>query len=278
MKYIFILFVVLFLASCNPDGDKNIENTDSDPSLKPVPSGIPSPKAISYIIISEFPHDTSSFTEGLEVHEGKLYESGGEYIDSRLQFGNFKTGVIEKMHKMGTDKIFGEGLTVLNNKIYQLTYQTNIGYVYDVNNIDKPIKTFNWPHEGWGMTNNGADLIITTKEANLYFVDPETFKVKNTVAVLDNKGPVPEINELEYVDGFIYANVWMTNRIVKIDPESGHVVGELFLNNIAAADGRLLSGGHANTDVLNGIAYDSVSKTFLITGKRWPKLYQLRIE
>ena len=277
MKHIFTLSALLFLSSCSPDSETGIDGTESDPSLKPVPSGIPAPKAISYAVISEFPHDTASFTEGLEVHNGKLYESGGEYTDSRLQFGNFKTGVIEKMHKMGTDKIFGEGLTVLNNKIYQLTYQTNIGYVYDVNNIDKPIRTFNWPYEGWGLTNNGTDLIIDTGGPNLFFVEPETFRIKNTIVVVDDKGPVPNINELEFVDGFIWANVWMTNRIVKIDPESGHVVGEVYLNSIASPDGKLLSGGYANTDVLNGIAYDSISKTFLITGKRWPKLYQVRI-
>jgi glutamine cyclotransferase len=127
------------------------------------------------------------------------------------------------------------------------------------------------------MTNNGPDLIIDTGGPNLYFVDPETFQVKNTLAVVDHKGPVNEINELEYIDGFIWANVWMTNRIVKIDPESGHVVGEMYLNNIAAPNGKMLSNGFANTDVLNGIAYDSVSKSFLITGKRWPKLYQLKL-
>ncbi|MEO8174979.1 MAG: glutaminyl-peptide cyclotransferase, partial [Sediminibacterium sp.] len=240
-------------------------------------TGIAAPAQINYTIISQFPHDTSSFTEGLEMHNGKLYESGGEYLSSRIQYGDYKTGIVEKMHKMGTDKIFGEGLTILNGKIYQLTYQTHIVYVYDINNIEKPIKTFPWPQEGWGMTNNGTDLIITTKEHNLYFVDPETFKVKNTLAVVDDKGPIPEINELEYIDGFVWANVWNTNRIIKIDPESGHVVGHFYLNNIALPDGRLASGAFSNTDVLNGIAYDSTTKSLLITGKRWPKLFEIRI-
>lgn len=276
MKYAAALLIVIALASCNTNKDR-VEDTDNDPSLTPATSGIAAPARISYSIISQFPHDTSSFTEGLELHNGKLYESGGEYTSSRLQYGNVKTGVVEKKNMMGSDKIFGEGITIIKDKIYQLTYQSNVGYVYDINNIDKPIKTFNWPYEGWGLTNNGTDLIINTGPPNIYFVDPETFKVKNTVVVMDNSGPVNEINEMEFIDGFIWANVWNTNRIVKIDPESGHVVGDMYLDNIAAKDGSLLTGAFSNTNVLNGIAYDSAAKTLLITGKRWPVLYELKV-
>lgn len=272
MKYLITLFVLISLVACN--GNKEAE---TDPEIIPVSSGIAAPKAINYTIISQYPHDAASFTEGLEIHEGKLYESGGDYINSVLQFGNPKTGIIEKKNKMGTSKIFGEGLTILNGKLYQLTYQTNIGYVYDINDISKPIKTFKWPYEGWGMTNNGTDLIIDTGGPTLYFVDPETFQIKNTLAVVDHKGAVNNINELEFIDGFIWANVWMTNRIVKIDPESGHVVADMYLNNIADATGNLLTGATEETDVLNGIAYDSTSKTILVTGKRWPKLFEIRI-
>ena len=171
----FIISVVLsgLLVSCNNKSD----SPDHDDSIVPPASGIAAPKKISYTIIGQYPHDTASFTEGLEFYNGKLYESGGDYNNSVLQFGDAKTGVVEKKNKMGTDSIFGEGITILDNKLYQLTYQTNIAYVYDVNNISKPIKTFRWPMEGWGMTNNGTDLIITTGSANLYFVDPETFKI-----------------------------------------------------------------------------------------------------
>lgn len=275
-KLLASFLTVLTLAACKGDRDKDSEEV-IDPSLVPAPTGIAAPRAVPYTILSQFPHDTSSFTEGLEIYNGKLYESGGDYANSVLQYGDYVTGVVEKKNKMGTDKIFAEGISILNGKLYQLTYQTHFAYVYDVKNIDKPLKTFPWAQEGWGMTNNGKELIVTTKEANLYFVDPETFRVTNTVAVIDHRGPVPEINELEYIKGYVWANVWMTNRIIKIDPESGHVVGEMYLNSIAGSDGRLLSGGFSNTDVMNGIAYDSVSNTMLITGKRWPKLYQLRI-
>lgn len=275
MKYVFslglLVITVAFLA-CN-----NNSKPDQDPAIIPPPSGIPAPATLNYAIISEFPHDTAAFTEGLELHDGKLYESGGDYIYSVLQYGDYKTGVIKEKNKMGTDKIFGEGITILNGKIYQLTYTTNIVYVYNINDIKKPIKTFNWPYQGWGMTNNGTDLIIDVGNANLYFVDPETFKVKSTLAVMDNKGPVNNINELEYVNGFIWANVWMTNRIIKIDAESGHVVAEFYLNNIASPDGNLQVNTYENSDVMNGIAYDSTTKSLLITGKRWPKLYEVRI-
>lgn len=277
MKFLAAVLAVLLFTACKGDRDDNGDNDVPDPSLVPAPTGIAAPKAIGYTILSQFPHDTSSFTEGLEIYNGKLYESGGDYTNSVLQFGDYVTGTIEKKNKMGSDKIFGEGISILNGKLYQLTYQTHFAYVYDVKDIYKPIKTFPWAQEGWGMTNNGKELIVTTKEPNLYFVDPETFRVTNTVAVIDHRGPVPEINELEYIKGYVWANVWMTNRIIKIDPESGHVVGEMYLNGIAGSDGRLLSGAFHNTDVMNGIAYDSISGTMLITGKRWPKLFQLRI-
>ncbi|MEO7522590.1 MAG: glutaminyl-peptide cyclotransferase, partial [Ferruginibacter sp.] len=235
------------------------------------------PKPISYVVINEFPHDTSSFTEGLEMHNGRLYESAGEYSNSRLQYADPKTGIpVEKRKLEG--RLFGEGITILKDKIYQLTYQEHIVYVYDIKNIQQPVKTFNWPYEGWGMTNNGTDLIINTGGlTNLYFVEPETFKIKNTLAVVDNRGQVGDVNEMEYIDGFIWANVWNTNRIIKIDPESGHVVGEMYMTSIATPDGRIIAGAFPNSDVLNGIAYDSTKKTLLLTGKRWPKMYEVRI-
>ncbi len=278
LRIIIIVVVVVVIAAVVWNKYKSNDNgPETDDTIKPIPSGIAAPLALSFNIINQFPHDTSSFTEGLEMHNGKLYESGGDYESSVLQYGDHKTGVATERHKMGTDKIFGEGVTILKDKIYQLTYQTNTCYVYDIKDITKPIKTFTWPHEGWGMTNNGTDLIIDTGSPNLYFVDPETFKVKSTVNVVDNRGPVAQINELEYIDGFVWANVWNTNRIIKIDPESGHVVGEMFLSSIASSDGRLLNGGFENTDVMNGIAYDSTSKMLLVTGKRWPKLFEVKI-
>ena len=169
-------------------------------------------------------------------------------------------------------QIFGEGITVFNNQLFQLTWQSNKVYVYDISDITKPIKTFSWPYEGWGITHNDSLLMVSDGTANIYFVSPKTFNVQSLISVKDNSGTVDNINELEYVDGFIYANVYTTNRILKIDPESGAVVAEMYLNNLLKPEETT-----TRTDYLNGIAYNKDSKTFFITGKRWPKMFELRL-
>lgn len=271
MRYIIAIVFFSSLVSCN-------NNTDADPkaidtSLLPKYAGLPAPANINYTILAQHPHDTSAYTQGLQVFNGKLYEGTGDFETSSLRITDWKTGNVEKKHMMGTDKIFGEGINIFHDKLYQLTWQSNIVYVYDVKNIDKPITTFKWPNEGWGITNNGKDLIISDGTANLYFVNPVDFKINNTIAVVTNEGPVDNLNELEYIDGFVYANVYQTNYIVKIDPESGHVVGKMVLENLLQASDNI----PGRTDVLNGIAYDSTSKTMLITGKRWPKLFEVKL-
>jgi glutamine cyclotransferase len=274
MKRIFtIISLAAFFAACNSnDKPDNGGGTIVDTSATITNTGIAAPKAISYAVIAQYPHDTSSFTEGLEFYNGKLYESGGDYESSRLQITDAKTGKIEKQHKMGTAEIFGEGITILNGKLYQLTYTTHTVYVYDIKDITKPIKTLSWPGEGWGLTNNGTDLILDAGNNNLYFVDPETFAVRKTVPVNDNHGPVQQINELEYADGFIYANVWMTDRIIKIDPQTGNVVADMMLTNLLKPEDKT-----DRTDVLNGIAYNKDTKTFFVTGKRYPKIFEIRM-
>ncbi|MEP7165966.1 MAG: glutaminyl-peptide cyclotransferase [Ferruginibacter sp.] len=267
MKYIPVI-VLIVLASCN----NNPGNPDQDDSIKPDYVGLPVPKNITYTILAQHPHDTSAYTQGLQVYNGKLYEGTGDFETSSLRITDWKTGAVEKKHMMGTDKIFGEGINIFKNKIYQLTWQSHIVYVYAVNNIDKPISTFTWPYEGWGITNNGTDLVISDGSANLYFVNPDDFKVKSTIAVVDNNGPIDSINELEFINGFVYANVYQTNDIIKIDPESGHVVGKMDLANLLQENEKV-----PRTDVLNGIAYDSTTNTMLITGKRWPKLFEVKL-
>jgi glutamine cyclotransferase len=261
MKYIIALFIVGSLVSCTSN-----DSPDNDPDIVPPPSGIAAPKSLSYTVLAQHPHDTSAYTQGLALYHGKLYESTGDYETSSLRITDWKTGVVEKKHLMGTDKIFGEGITIFKDKIYQLTWENNIVYVYDINNIEKPVKTFSWPYEGWGITNNGTDLIISDGSANLYFVNPDNFKVKNTVVVQNEQGPVKYINELEYIDGHVYANVYESNFIV-------HVVGRMDLPGLLQSTDVV----PYRTNVLNGIAYDSSSKTFLITGKRWPKLFELKL-
>jgi glutaminyl-peptide cyclotransferase len=267
MKYLSTLLIVLFILSCN-DNDKT---GDTDPTIVPPASGIPAPVNITYNIIAQHPHDTSSYTQGLELHKGKMYESAGDYKNSSLRITDYKTGKVEKIHPMGTDKIFAEGITIFNNKIYQLTWQNHIVYVYDLSDITKPIKTFNWPYEGWGITNNGKELIISDGTANLYFVDAESFKVRTTVSVQTNQGSIDNLNELEYIDGFVYANIYNEFSIAKIDPETGHVVG---LMNFPDLPPNEKTG---RTEQFNGIAYDTASKTIFVTGKRWPKLFEVKL-
>ncbi len=267
MKIILPLALIIFFSACN--GNQNEE----DPTLVVPGSGIAAPKKIEYTILNQFPHDTSAYTQGLEFYNGKLYESTGDFINSSLRITDAKTGNVIDKHMMGTDIIFGEGITVFNNKIYQLTWQNKIIYQYDINNIKKPIQTFSWPYEGWGITHNDSLLIISDGSANLYFVNPTDLKVMSTISVNDNNGAVLELNELEYVDGFIYANIYLKNRIVKIDPESGHVVGEIIFPELLAPNEKVAD----RTDVLNGIAYNKETNTFFITGKRWPKMFEIKM-
>jgi glutamine cyclotransferase len=267
MKRYSALAILIFFAACNG----NDKQADHDDSLKVAPTPL-----INYNIISVYPHDTTSYTQGLEFYNGKLYEGTGDFKNSALQVTDPKTGKVEKKHVMGTDSIFGEGITVFKGKIYQLTWKNNIVYVYDINNIDKPVKTLKWPYQGWGLTNNGTDLIISDGSANLYFVNADDFKVKSTISVSDNGGNINYLNELEYVDGFVYANVYESDLIVKIDPVSGHVVGKMDLPGII----QKFAPGYTpepNDEVLNGIAYNSASKTFFITGKRWPKMFEVKV-
>jgi glutaminyl-peptide cyclotransferase len=264
---VLVLFVAMAIYKVYKPDDEIIDDGLEKPTLASTT------KIIPYSIISQYPHDTATYTQGLEFYKGKLYESGGDFANSLLQFGDAKTGKIDKRIKMGTDKTFGEGITILNGKLYQLTWQTNDVFVYDVNDITKVIQKFTWPYDGWGITNNGIDLLITTGGTDLYFVDPATFKVKNTVHIHDDNGPVKEVNELEYVDGFVWGNIWQTKNIVKIDPKTGVIVGKMNFDNIL--DPKDIVPGR--TDVMNGIAYDSTSKTFFITGKRWPKIFEMRV-
>ncbi len=271
-KFIILLFAVYFI-SCNPNS--------SDPApVEPVikSSGLPAPEVIQAMVMAEYPHDTAAFTEGLQFHNGKLFESTGLVKESKIKQIDLKSGKTEKEYLLTDPTIFGEGINIFKDKLYQLTYQNHVAYVYNLSDLSKPIKTFNWQTEGWGITNNGTDLIISDgqPQGNLYFVNPDDFKVKRIVQVVDNFGPVNAINELEYIDGFVYANVWGSTYIIKINPENGHVIGKLETQNMLKS---FYSNFpiHEMDNVLNGIAYDSTNKKIYITGKRWPKLFELKL-
>jgi glutaminyl-peptide cyclotransferase len=267
MKKYFVLATSVIFAACTG----NDKQPDQDESIKPVPT-----PNIAFTILSEYPHDTSAYTQGLEFYKGKLYEGTGDFKSSSVRITDYKTGRVEKKHMMGTDSVFGEGITIFKNKLYQLTWESKIVYVYDVNNIDKPIKTLKWPYEGWGLTNNGTDLIISDGSPKLYFVNPDDFRLKSTIGVTENGSPVYQLNELEYIDGFVFANVYQSEKIVKIDPASGFVVGKMDFTGIKEKffPGQVIQG---RTDYFNGIAYDSATKKILVTGKRWPKMFELKL-
>ena len=273
MKKIFALVILVYLFSCNSN-----ESATTADEVVPSGNGIAMPKVLQASVVAAYPHDTAAFTEGLFVHNGKLYEGTGEKKQSFIQISDIKTGKVEKKYPIKDSTIFGEGINIIGDKLYQLTYQNHIVYVYNLNDLSKPIQTFPWQSEGWGMTNNGTELIISDGQSsgNLYFVNPADFKIKRIVQVVDNMGPVNYVNELEYINGSIYANVWGTTYILQIDPSNGHVMGKLETASI-------LSSYYTSypikemDNVLNGIAYDSASKSMYITGKRWPKLFELKL-
>ncbi|MEO6490352.1 MAG: glutaminyl-peptide cyclotransferase, partial [Ferruginibacter sp.] len=166
MRYITVLFIICIMTACNNNNDYK----PNDPDVKGTYSGIEEPANLTFTILAQHPHDTSAYTQGLQLYNGKLFEGTGDYENSSLRITDWKTGVVEKKHLMGSDKIFGEGINIFKEKLYQLTWESHLVYVYDLKNIDKPVSTFQWPNEGWGITNNGKELIISDGSSNLYFV------------------------------------------------------------------------------------------------------------
>ncbi len=182
------------------------------------------------------------------------------------------TGKIDKKIVLDNKVYFGEGITFFNGKIYQLTWKNQKGFVYDAKTFRK-LKEFNYQGEGWGLTHDSSWLIMSDGSSNLRFLNPETLKVETIVSVVDNNGPVSNINELEYIDGFIYANVWQRDHIIKIDPVSGKVLGKINLDSIV----REIRTKSETADYLNGIAYNPATKTIFVTGKLWPLVYEIRL-
>jgi glutaminyl-peptide cyclotransferase len=229
--------------------------------------------ALHYAQLKSVPHDTKAFTEGLVMYRGKLLESTGLYNQSWIAEVDLSSGEHNKKVFL-TKEYFGEGITVLNGKIFQLTYQEKIGFIYDADSYNK-IGEFNYATEGWGLTHDGHNLIMSDGTHKLYFLDTAKLKVIRTLPVSDpSEGKVKNLNELEYVDGFIFANVHETSFIVKIDPSNGKVIGRLDLTALSNEIKRM----HSESSELNGIAYDEVTNTLLVTGKFWPKTYAIKIQ
>ncbi|MQY79357.1 MAG: glutaminyl-peptide cyclotransferase [Bacteroidetes bacterium] len=224
----------------------------------------------TYKVVNTYPHDRSAFTEGLVFEDGVLYEGTGLHGHSTLRRVKLETGEILQICEL-PPQYFGEGVTIYGNKIIQLTWQSHIGFVYNKYSF-KLLKKFNYPNEGWGITHDGKHLIMSDGTSTLHFLDPETFEEINQIEVSANNTPVTGINELEYIQGEIYANIWQTERIARIDPLTGQVVGWIDLKGILSPE------DHSETvDVLNGIAYDAKNDRLFVTGKFWPKLFEIEL-
>lgn len=231
-----------------------------------------SPSAITpgytYKIINTYPHDRAAFTQGLIYQDGCLYESTGLYGHSSLRKVDLKTGMVLKKHSLPS-LFFGEGITVFGTKIIQLTWKSKMGFVYNKENFEV-LQTFHYPTEGWGITNDGRRLIMSDGSSTLYFLDPETFKEVDKIVVLDQEGAaVKGINELEYIKGEIFANIWPTTRIARISIKTGRVTAWIDLAGIVPFE--------KDADVLNGIAYDEKNDRLFVTGKLWPKVFEIII-
>lgn len=265
------LACLLATAACNTN------NKPAETSTPTATEATTAPATITWDVVKEYPHDPTAFTEGLEYKDGFLYEGTGQYGSSDIRKVDLATGKVVASTKMDS-KYFGEGITLLNGKIYQLTYREGKGFVYDAATL-KQVGTFTFnTQEGWGMTNNGSQLIFDDSTNILHFVDPTTFKEVKQLPVTDEHGDVYEINEPELINGFIYANQWRTNLILKIDTATGKVVGRADLSDLRQRYGIPPFSGHRNSpEVLNGIAYDAATNRFFVTGKNWPKLFEIKL-
>jgi glutamine cyclotransferase len=276
MIYRLLLIILLFgFFSCDNSSSPDIDTSLPMPAVNNIPAAAP----IMFKIEGVYPHDPKAFTQGLEFYKGKLYEGTGEWGTSNLRIVDIKSGAIEKNYLIPDSSVFGEGITIFKNKIYQLTWQNNKIFVYNLNEISHPIDSLKWNRQGWGATNDGTHIIISDGTSKLYFVQPDEnkkeMKINKILTVADNRGEVDSLNELELIDGFVYANRWLTNDIVKIDTATGYVVGKINLAGLLKQydpSAKISEGA-----VLNGIAYDSSSKKIFITGKDWPKIFEIKL-
>jgi glutamine cyclotransferase len=268
--------LLLLIFGCNGNS-----TPDFDPDLPATQAvRLPAPHPITFTIDNIYPHDPGAFTQGLEYHQGKIFEGTGEPKESRLRILDLKSGKTEKEYLIPDSTVFGEGITIFKDKIYQLTWLSHKIFVYRVNDISRPIQTYNWSGQGWGITNDGNNLIISDGSSKLYYVLPDSarneMRTLKVLTVADNRGELDSLNELEYIKGYVYANRWYTDEIVKIDTSNGHVTGLMNLQGLLQqyAPGVQVREGA----VLNGIAYDTATDKLFITGKYWPKLFEMTMK
>jgi glutaminyl-peptide cyclotransferase len=259
MKKFLAPLLLVAIISC-----KNSENNDPD---KPDPDA---PKNMSVSIIKTYPHDTSSYTQGLIVYKGAMYEGTGNYGFSKLKKVDVNSGRTEREIKLAPE-FFGEGVTIINDTVYQLTWKQKKVFVYTLADFKK-IKEFNVDIEGWGLTNDGTNLIVSTGSSELYYYDRNNFKLLKAQTVTESGMPAGNINELEFFNGFVYANQYESPYVFKIDPATGKVVAKADVTDMW----KRIKAINPAADVPNGIAYDADTKKIYITGKWWPELYEVQ--
>ena len=229
------------------------------------------PREYTYRVVNQYPHDREAYTQGLEYVDGWLFEGTGNRGSSSLRRVNLTTGEVMQIRNLD-QSLFGEGITVFGNRIYQVTYTSQVGFIYDKSSFEEIQKVYYQNREGWGLANNGEELIMSDGTNVIYFLDPELFTVNRQIEVYHHEGPADNLNELEYIDGKIWANRYYTDEIVIIDPVTGKVEGRINLKGILKTSER-----EPNTDVLNGIAWDRKHNRIFVTGKFWPLLFEITL-
>lgn len=258
------------VAACTEPTNSNANRTETQSGIGTTAAAA---KSYAYEVVRTYPHDTGAFTQGLAIEGETLYESTGNYGLSSLRRVALRTGAVERIRRLSAT-IFGEGLALYDDKIIQLTWKSGVGFIYDRESFEL-LRSVSYPGEGWGITYDGARFIMSDGSSNLYFRDKVTFAETGRLVVRDENGPVRNLNELEYVKGEVYANIWQEDRIARIDPETGRVTGWIDLEGLLESAGTSEGGG--TVDVLNGIAYDAAGDRLFVTGKWWPRLFEIRL-
>jgi glutamine cyclotransferase len=264
-----LLFLPLICWSCG-GGSKEIGGEPAHQAQAAAGNASAAVPVSSYQVVKSWPHDPTAYTQGLELYQGALYESTGLYGRSSLRKVDLETGRVLLEHDLATG-FFGEGITIFKGKIYQLTWRSQKGFVYDLETF-KPLGEFSYTGEGWGLTHDDRFLIMSDGTHQIRFLDPVSFEVKRTIDVFSEGQPLANLNELEMVKGEIFANVYQTNYIVRIDPASGKILGWIDLTGLLSSADRRQA-----MDVLNGIAYDQNQDRLVVTGKLWPKIFHIRL-
>jgi glutamine cyclotransferase len=265
-----VLSIAIFLIFTACDNGNSI-STQAEAQQQTQMTAPPRVPIMTYEVVNTYPHDPGAFTQGLVFHQGKLYESTGLNGYSSLRQVELETGRVLRKVDLPS-QFFAEGLALLNGRLYQLTWQSQRGFIYDLDSFNM-LNTFSYTGEGWGLAHNGRSLIMTDGSSRIRFINPDNFEVQRTVTVQDNRREINYLNELEYIKGEIYANIWQTDRIARIDPESGRVTAWIDLSGLLSPEDR-----SRGVDVLNGIAYDEAGDRLFVTGKLWPKLFEIRLK